>query len=124
MAAFSIRRQCAILNINRSSYYYEPKPETEQNLKLMRIIDETYLADPSSGSRRMTSYLNQKGYAVNRKRVQRLMRLMRLEAIYPKPDLSRPRREHAVYPYLLRGLFINRPNQVWSTDISVPQQAA
>ena len=90
----------------------------------MRQIDEQYTQTPFYGSRRMTFELNKQGGNVNRKRVQRLMRLMGLEAIYPKPRLSTPAPGHRIYPYLLRGVKIERPNHVWSTDISVPQQAA
>jgi putative transposase len=114
----SVRRQCELLGLNRSSYYYEPATETKENLALMRLIDEEYTAHPFYGSRRMTAWLNREGHAVNRKRVQRLMRLMGLEAIYPKPNLSAPDRQHKVYPYLLRGVAIVRPDQVWSTDIT------
>jgi putative transposase len=98
--------------------YYEPVGETELNLELMRKIDEQYLVTPFYGSRKMTTYLNGQGYEVNRKRVQRLMRLMGLEAIYPKPRLSRPDDEHEVYPYLLRNVAIVHPDQVWSSDIT------
>jgi putative transposase len=114
----SVRRQCQLLGLNRSSYYYEPAAETVENLRLMRRIDEEYTAHPFLGSRRMTRWLNREGEAVNRKRVQRLMRLMGLEAIYPKPRLSAAGRGHRIYPYLLRGVSIERPDQVWSTDIT------
>jgi putative transposase len=98
--------------------YYEPAAETADNLRLMRRIDEQYTAWPFYGSRRMTAWLRQEGEAVNRKRVQRLMRLMGLEATYPKPRLSAAGRGHRIYPYLLRGVSIERPDQVWSTDIT------
>jgi len=114
----SVRRQCALLGLNRSSLYYEAVPETAENLRLMRRIDEQYLACPFYGSRRMTAWLVGQGESVNRKRVQRLMRLMGLEAVYPKPRLSVAGRGHRIYPYLLRGLSIERPNQVWSADIT------
>jgi len=114
----SIERQCELLGLSRSSYYYQPVPESEENLRLMRRIDEHYLECPCWGSRRMTVWLNDHDEEVNRKRVQRLMRLMGLEAIYPKPRLSTPDRQHKVYPYLLRDLKIERPNQVWSTDLT------
>ena len=104
--------------MNRSSYYYEPAAETAENLRLMRRIDEEYTAHPFLGSRRMARWLNEEGEAVNRKRVQRLMRLMGLEAIHPKPRLSAAGRGHRIYPYLLRGVSIERPDQVWSTDIT------
>jgi putative transposase len=114
----SIERQCELLGLSRSSYYYQPVPASAENLRLMRRIDEQYLECPCYGSRRMTVWLNNNGEEVNRKRVQRLMRLMGLEAIYPKPRLSTPDRQHKVYPYLLRGVEIGRPDQVWSTDIT------
>jgi putative transposase len=98
--------------------YYEPAEESAENLRLMRLLDEQYTACPFYGSRRLTAWLMQQGEAVNRKRVQRLLRLMGLEAIYPKPRLSVPGRGHRIYPYLLRGVRIERPNQVWSTDIT------
>jgi putative transposase len=113
-----VRRQCQLLGLNRSSLYYEPAPETEENLRLMRLIDQEYTAHPFLGSRRLTKWLIEQGEAVNRKRVQRLMRLMGLEAIYPKPKLSAAGRGHRVYPYLLRDVRIERPDQVWSADIT------
>lgn len=114
----SIRRQCELLGLNRSSYYYEPATESELNLELMRLIDEQYLLTPFYGSPRMTIHLRRAGYVVNRKRVRRLMQLMDLEAIYPKPKTSLANKQHKVYPYLLRGLEITRPNQVWCADIT------
>ncbi len=114
----SVRRQCELLGLSRSSLYYEPIPETAENLELMRLIDQEYTAHPFLGSRRLTEWLNNHGQRVNRKRVQRLMRLMGLEAIYPKPKLSFPGRGHRVYPYLLRDVRIERPDQVWSADIT------
>jgi putative transposase len=109
----SIRRQCELLELERSTYYYEPATETAENLKLMRAIDELYLARPYFGSRRMGQELG-----VNRKRTQRLMRLMGLEAIYPKPRTTRRHPGQKIYPYLLRDVEICRPDQVWSTDIT------
>jgi putative transposase len=118
-----IVRQCELLGLPRASYYHQPEPESDKNLQLMRVIDETYLAYPVFGSRQMARWLRRQGHAVNRKRVQRLMRLMGLEAIYQKPNLSRPNPEHRIYPYLLRKLQVVRPNQVWATDITyVPIQ--
>lgn len=114
----SVARQCQLLQIARSSFYYEPKSPTEEELDVMRAIDRQYLATPFYGSRRMCVVLRQQGYEVNRKRVQRLMRQLGIEAIYPKPRLSQRHQEHQVYPYLLRGLSITYPNQVWSTDIT------
>lgn len=113
-----MRRQCELLGLNRSSLYYEPAVETAENLRLMRRIDEQYTACPFYGSRRMAAWLVHQGEVVNRKRVQRLMRLMGLEAIYPKPRLSAAGRGHRIYPYLLRDVRIERPDQVWSADIT------
>jgi putative transposase len=113
-----VRRQCELLGLGRSSLYYEPATETAENLWLMRLIDQEYTAHPFLGSRRLTKWLIERGEAVNRKRVQRLMRVMGLEAIYPKPKLSAAGRGHRIYPYLLRGVSIERPDQVWSTDIT------
>lgn len=114
----SIRRQCELLDLNRASYYYEPATESALNLALMRLIDEQYMRTPFYGWPRMTVYLQEQGYAINHKRVQRLMQKMGIQALYPKPNLSQANREHKVYPYLLRGVAITRPNQVWSTDIT------
>ena len=106
--ALSVRRQCELLGLNRSSLYHEPAGETSEDLRLMRLIDERYTACPFYGSRRMTVWLNEQGEGVNRKRVQRLMRVMGLEAIYPKPRLSTAGKGHKVYPYLLRGVRVER----------------
>ena len=114
----SIRRQCELLGLNRSTMYYRGAAETKTNLCLMRLIDEQYLRTPFYGSRRMTVWLQGKEQAVNRKRVQRLMGVMGLQAIYPKPRLSLRDGDHRVYPYLLRGLKVERPNQVWAADIT------
>jgi putative transposase len=114
----SVRRQCALLGLSRSSRYYEPAAETAANLRLMRLLDQEYTAHPFLGSRRLTKWLVEQGEEVNRKRVQRLMRLMGLEAIYPKPKPSAAGRGHRIYPYLLRNVRIQRPDQVWSTDIT------
>ena len=122
--ALSIRRQCELLGLNRSSLYYEPAGESAEDLQLMRKIDEQYTACPFYGSRRMTAWLVEQGEEVNRKRVQRLMRIMGLEAIYPKPKLSVAGRGHKVYPYLLRGVRVERPDQVWSTDITYVPMAS
>jgi putative transposase len=116
--SLSITRQCKLLGISRSSFYYKQKPVKPEDLKLMRLIDEQYLKIPCWGSRSMKNHLRRLGYKVNRKRIQRLMRIMGLEAIYPKPRTSRPHPEHKVYPYLLRGVTIDRPNQVWAADIT------
>jgi putative transposase len=114
----SISRQCKILDVKRSSYYYSPKPIKPEDLELMRIIDELYLQNPSSGSRSLSRQMRRQGKQVNRKKVQRLMRLMGIEAVYPKPRTTRPHPQHKVYPYLLRNLTIDRPNQVWACDIT------
>ena len=114
----SVFRQCRLLRLNRSTYYYKKKPVKPEDLKLMRLIDEQYLKTPSWGSRSMRNHLRRLGYKINRKRVQRLMRLMGLEAIYPKPRTSRPHPAHKVYPYLLRNMVVERPNQVWAADIT------
>jgi len=114
----SVSRQCRLLDLSRSSVYYKPVEMAPQDLLLMRLIDEQYLKTPFYGSRSMTLHLQRLGYQANRKRIQRLMRLMGLEAIYPKPKTSRPHPEHKIYPYLLRDLNIDRPNQVWAADIT------
>ena len=113
-----MRRQCELLGLSRSSLYYEPGGEAVEDLRLMRRIDEQYTARPFYGSRRMTIWLNERGEGVNRKRVQRLMRAMGLEAIYPKPRLSTAGKGHRIYPYLLRGVRVERRDQVWSADIT------
>ena len=110
--------QCQLLKVARSTVYYRPVAADPDNLAMMRRIDELHLAYPFYGSRRMAVVLRDDGWVVNRKRVQRLMRLMGLEAIYQKPNTSRPHPDHKVYPYLLRGLIIDRPNQVWCADIT------
>jgi putative transposase len=115
----SVRRQCELLGLNRSTLYYEPASETAENLQMMRLLDEEYTRHPFKGSRRLAVWLSkQTGQEVNRKRVQRLMGLMGLEAIYPKRKLSEPGSGHRIYPYLLRGVQVVRPDQVWSTDIT------
>jgi putative transposase len=113
-----VSQQCELLGLSRSSYYYQPATESGANLELMERIDHEYTAHPFLGSRRMTIWLRGVGREVNRKRVQRLMRLMGLEAVYPKPRLSVGGAGHKVYPYLLRNVAIERVNQVWSTDIT------
>ncbi len=114
----SIARQCSLVSISRSSFYYEVKGESPLNLALMRLIDEQFLETPWYGSRQMARHLRRQGYGVGRKRVRRLMRLMGLQAIYQAPRTSDPHPGHRVYPYLLRGLVIDRANQVWCTDIT------
>jgi len=116
----SISRQCELLRLPRSNYY---KPqivnfENSENLDLMRRIDEEFLRHPFYGSRKMRDYLNREGFAVNRKRIQRLMRLMGIQSVAPKPNTSKRRMEHKVYPYLLRKISITEPDQVWCSDIT------
>jgi len=114
----SIRHQCELVGLNRSTFYYTPAQESDLNLHLMRLIDTYYTKAPFYGRRRMTAYLRREGYGVNPKRVRRLMQKMGLQAIYPKRRTSIAGKGHKVYPYLLRNLAITRPNQVWSTDIT------
>jgi|ERR1043166_2727021 len=114
----SIRRQCELLNLSRSGLYYAGQPESAENLRIMEAIDRQYLKTPFYGIRKMTLELNSQGFPVNHKRVQRLMRLMGLAAIYQKPKTTCRNPEHKVYPYLLRGLVIDHPNQVWAADIT------
>lgn len=114
----SLRRQCELLGVNRSGLYYQPAGESELNLLLMRLIDEEYTRLPFYGSRRWVEWLDEQGYSVNRKRVSRLMEVMGIEAVYPKPRLSQPGEGHKIYPYLLAGVEVTRVNQVWSTDIT------
>jgi putative transposase len=117
--SISIHRQCELIGLSRASFYYEPQQESPENLSLMRLIDEQFTRVPFYGVRKMTAWLRDvKKREVNLKRVRRLMRLMGLEAIYPKPRLSLSAPGHRIYPYLLRGMKIDRVNQVWSTDIT------
>jgi putative transposase len=121
--SISVRRQCQLLGVNRGSLYYEPAGESEENRQLMRLIDEQYTRAPFFGSRKMVASLTEQGFPVNRKRISRLMQLMGLEAVYPKPKLSQPGEGHKIYPYLLSGVSIDRVNQVWSTDITYIRMA-
>ena len=114
----SVQRQCDLLGVARASYYYQPQSESPENLLYMRLLDEEYTAHPFYGVRKMTVQLQLKNYAVGPKRVRRLLRTMGLMAVYPKPRLSLNPLEHKRFPYLLNGLEIVRPNQVWSTDIT------
>ncbi len=116
--ALSIVRQCEILNIHRSGLYYKPCSESEFNLRLMFEIDKMHLNRPYYGVRRLTVELQKMGYAVGRKLVRRLMKVMGIEAMYPRPRTTQPGQGHKIYPYMLNGLNINRPNQVWQTDIT------
>lgn len=113
-----MRQQTQLLGVNRSSLYYKPVGETEYNLTLMNLLDEQYTKTPFYGVEKMAIYLGEVGHPVNVKRVRRLLRKMGLEAIYQKPNLSKPNSEHKIYPYLLRNVPITRCNQVWSTDIT------
>ena len=114
----SFRKQCELLDISRSGLFYEPKAESRYNIELMHMIDKEYTDHPNMGVPSMTAFLRNKGKKCGPKRVRRLMRLMGLEAIYPKPRTSIPNKEHKVYPYLLKDVELTRPNQVWSTDIT------
>ena len=114
----SIVRQCELLGLARSSYYYEPVPESEEDILLMRLLDEQYTRTPFYGKRKMVKFLQDEGYAVDRKRVRRLMQRMGLETIYPKPHLSQAGEPPIRYPYLLRGMSIDRIDQIWSSDIT------
>ncbi len=113
-----VTRQCELLNLNRSTVYYQGAGVSDEDLALMRRIDEMHLRRPFYGSRRLRDWLQDEGYGVGRKRVRRLMRLMGIRALYPRPHTSKPGKGHKIYPYLLRDLTIERPNQVWATDIT------
>jgi len=122
-SALSITRQCTLLGLARSSCYYQRMEESAEDLKLMRLMDELHLRLPFYGSRRLAWSLQQEGYAVGRKRVQRLMRRMGITAIYPRPRTSDPHPDHRIYPYLLRDFVVSAADQVWSADITyVPMQ--
>jgi putative transposase len=114
----SIKCQCSLLKVNRSSFYYQPVGISELELTLMKLIDQKYLETPFYGSRKMTEELKREGYPVNRKRIRRLMQIMGLQAIYRRPRTSLAGRGHKIYPYLLKGLKTERPNQVWAADIT------
>jgi putative transposase len=114
----SMRRQCQLLGLHRSGLYYHPVAESAKNLLLMQLLDRQYTCHPEQGVRRMRLHLQDEGYTVNLKRVRRLLRQMGLEAFYPKPRLSIPDPVAARYPYLLKGLAITRPDQVWCADIT------
>ncbi len=114
----SVVKQCRLLKLSRSAVYYRPKPTGSADLELMAGMDRQYLKTPYYGSRRMTAWLRTQGHRVNRKRVQRLMRAMGLEAIYRKPNTSKPAPGHRTYPYLLKGVTVDRVNQVWAADIT------
>ena len=114
----SLVRQCELVGINRTSIYYQPRAENVEDLKLMRLLDTQYTETPFYGYRRMTVYLQNLGHQVNHKRVSKLMKKLGLEAIYPKPNLSKPNKEHLKFPYLLRGMKIEYADKVWATDIT------
>ena len=114
----SVRRQCMLLGVARSGVYRPPRPANDNDLALMRRVDELFTAWPFLGSRRMAAMLRAAGYPVNRKRVQRLMRRMGIAALGPKPRTTKPAPGHKIYPYLLRNVVIDRPNQVWAADIT------
>ena len=116
--ALPVTRQCQLLSLNRSTVYYQPKGVSDEDLELMRRIDEMHLERPFYGSRRIRDWLWEEGYDINRKRVQRLMRQMGITALYPKKGTSRPGKGHKIYPYLLKGLTIDHPNQVWAADLT------
>ena len=118
LKGLSVSKQCSLLSISRSSFYYEPKGESEMNLDLMRLIDKQFLETPFYGVRQMTWHLRNDDHLVNEKRIRRLMRLMGLMPIYQKPNTSKAAKGHKIYPYLLRGLRVDRPNQVWCADIT------
>ena len=122
-ARLSIVRQCRLVSVARSSFYYEGTGESPLNLRLMRVIDEQFLETPFYGSRQMTRWLRRQGDTVSRKRVRRLMRLLGVHAIFQRPRTSQAHPAHRVYPYLLRDLQITRPNHVWCTDVTyIPLQ--
>ena len=119
--SLSIARQCQLLSISRSGFYYQPSGESELNLTLMRLIDEQHMRTPYYGARQIARHLRREGYVVSRKRVRRLMQKMGLCVIYQRPRTTVPAADHEVYPYLLRDLVIDRPNQVWCADITYIQ---
>lgn len=114
----SVRHQCNLLEVNRSSFYYNPTGESDENLKLMQMMDKEYLNHPTHGVLQMQDFLAREGFTVNHKRIRRLLRLMGIMAIYPKRNLSKLGKAKYIRPYLLRGLQVTRPNQVWAVDIT------
>ena len=117
-SALSIARQARLLSVSRSSVYYRPKPESSEELNLLKRLDELFTEHPMYGSRRLQQMLKRDGILVGRRRIRNMMRKLGLWAVGPKPNTSKPHPEHKIYPYLLRGLLIDRPNQVWATDIN------
>jgi len=116
--SLSISRQCELLDLPRSTFYHVPQPVSDEDLELMQLMDRCHTEPPFYGSRRIKDWLEDEGQSINRKRIQRLMRTMGIVAVYPKQKLSQPNPAHRVYPYLLRNLTIDRPNQVWAADIT------
>jgi putative transposase len=116
--SFSMVRQCKLLDISRSGLYYQPAGVSDKDLNLMKLIDRQYMARPFYGSRKLAAWLKSEHYSVNRKHVRRLMQLMGLKAIYRRPRTSPPGPGNKIYPYLLNGIQITRPNQVWCADIT------
>lgn len=117
-AGLSVRAQCELMGISRGAYYYEPRPESAENLAILRRLDELHLERPVYGSLRLTARLRREGWEINRKRVMRLMALMGIAAIYPQQATSRPGEGHQIYPYLLRGKAVTGPDQVWCADVT------
>ena len=117
-SALSVARQAKLLGVSRSSVYYRPRPDSQEELDLLKRLDELFTENPVYGSRRLQQMLKREGVRVGRRRIRRLMRKLGLWAVGPKPDTSKPHPEHKVYPYLLRGLNIERPNHAWATDIT------
>lgn len=117
-AGLTITRQCRLVSIARSSFYYEAEPASELNLELLGRIDRQFLVTPFFGSRQMTRWLRRRGFGVGRKRVRRLMKVLAIQAVYQRPRTSEPNPEHRIYPYLLRDLVITEPNQVWCADVT------
>jgi putative transposase len=124
IARLSVNRQCTLLGIARSSFYYQPRPVSAEEPDLLNRLDRIFTEHPVYGSRRLQVALARKGISVGRRRIRRLMRKLGLCAIRPKRNTSKPHPEHKIYPYLLRDRTIDQPNQVWASDISVPRQAA
>ena len=116
--SLSIARQCELVSISRSGYYYQPSGESDLNLTLMRLIDERHLKTPFYGARQMARHLRREGYVVGRKRIRRLMQKMGIAVVYQRPRTTIPSADHEIHPYLLRDLAVDRPNQVWCTDIT------
>ena len=117
-STLSVARQSSLLEVSRSSVYYRPRPESREELDLPARLDELFTAYPIHGSRRLQTLLKREGLLVGRHRIRRLMKKLGLWAVGPKPNTSKPHPEHKIYPYLLRGMTIDRPNQVWATDIT------